>query len=368
VKFCADSNDLRDELTAYNFTLPSRLIAQKPAARRENSRLLLVRRNPKSGEPRFENLKVKDIPKLCESESAIKNALWVRNVSKVIPARFYVRRPSGSRHEVVVLSEVQPGVWSALIRNQARFSYPQKLFVDDTKKIELLSPSPGMVDFSAALGNEFSSVEELLERIGEMPLPPYITKRVASRDVKRYQSVWAADNQNKSVAAPTASLHFSNAIVEGIKKRGGTFTDVVLHVGLGTFEPVRSALLSEHKMHAERLEIPARTRELLETHSGPVVAVGTTALRNIESLKHPECTQLIDEKGSLKGTTELFVKKGFTFNYTDSLLTNFHLPESTLLVLVCAFCNSRTLALEAYNYAIRKKYRFFSYGDATLWV
>jgi S-adenosylmethionine:tRNA ribosyltransferase-isomerase len=217
----------------------------------------------------------------------------------------------------------------------------------------------------------------LLAQVGEMPLPPYIKKREAARDLARYQPVWALGEHEKSVAAPTASLHFTPELLDALKQSGVEFADSVLHVGLGTFEPVRCEKLSEHELHDERIFVAAEDLRKLDERARakrPILCVGTTALRCLESLPlageslRPEvrCERLGD--GSLSGRTRLFVKPGFEFRYTSALLTNFHLPESTLFVLVATFANSRTLAQEAYAHAIEKKYRFFSYGDASLWV
>jgi S-adenosylmethionine:tRNA ribosyltransferase-isomerase len=216
-----------------------------------------------------------------------------------------------------------------------------------------------------------------LERVGEMPLPPYIKERSLQRDRDRYQTVWALKEEQKSVAAPTASLHFSEELVCKIEEQGIRFADTLLHVGLGTFEPVRCERLSEHKLHSERIYVKNSELQKIETQlqaDKPILALGTTALRNLESLPllhheaHPELRYTRSPEGDISGRTALFVRPGFEFRYTSSLFTNFHLPQSTLFVLISTFAGSLKLAKEAYDHAIRSRYRFFSYGDASLWL
>ena len=355
-----------DSIHDYNFELPAELIAQKPASKRDEARLLVVRRNPTAGLPRFEDLLVSDLPQLVAQTPSLKDAIWVRNRSRVLPARFYVRRPTGGRHEVVLLEEIPSdgglvsGVWKALIRGQADFKYPQALTADTDsawKNFAIVSPEPGLIDLRA-LG---SQQKEFLESVGEMPLPPYIKNRNQARDRERYQSVWADESKTKSAAAPTASLHFTPELVSKLEAAGVRFADLYLHVGLGTFAPVRVELLSQHTMHSEALEVSETTRALVSQAATPsCVAIGTTALRAVESLPRGDAPT--------PTSTNLFVKPGFEFRYTRHLWTNFHLPESTLLVMIATFAGSLELALEAYQHAVDRKYRFFSYGDASIWI
>ncbi len=370
------NTDLSDFLADYSFELPEELIAQEPSERRTDARLLIVRRNPPTGLPRFEDLRISDLSDLVRETPELRDSLWLRNRSRVLLARFYARRSSGSRHEIVLLEETSPGLWSALMRNSAKMSFPQELIVDglpDGEEFRILCPSPGVVDVRS-LGTPLA---KLLARVGEMPLPPYIKKREASRDHDRYQPVWALGEHEKSVAAPTASLHFTDELLESLRKGGVEFADSVLHVGLGTFEPVRSEKLSEHELHDERIFVASEDLRKLDERASaqrPILCVGTTALRCLESLPlagqglRPEvrCENRTD--GSLSGRTQLFVRPGFHFRFTSALLTNFHLPQSTLFVLVATFADSRKLAQEAYAHAVAHRYRFFSYGDASLWI
>jgi S-adenosylmethionine:tRNA ribosyltransferase-isomerase len=376
------SADFSDRIADYDFALPETQIAQSPSPRREDARLLVVRRSPAGGLPRFEDLRVSELPALAAQEPSLKDALWVRNVSKVIPARFYARRASGGVHEIVLTEERGADVglqnsssrWDALIRRSARFSYPQELFVDTPMgERRIVSPEVGVVDIGG-LGADPLAV---LQQIGEMPLPPYIRERIPERDRERYQTIWARDEHAKSVAAPTASLHFTPTLVDALRAQGAEFCDLVLHVGLGTFEPVRGESLAGHELHSERVEAPAPTLHALEkaiAQKRPCVALGTTALRSLESLPLAGHSQaagadlVATADGGLRGRTRLFVRPGFEFRHTTALMTNFHLPQSTLLVLVSCFAGSRTLALEAYRHAVAKGYRFFSFGDASIWL
>ena len=367
------ANDLTDLLADYNFELPEHLIAQSPAPTREAARLLVVRRHPERGLPQLEDLLVKDLPQLIRETPSLQNSLWIRNRSRVIPARFYVRRPTGSRHEIVLLEEFSPGLWTAMIRGQSSFYYPQKLYSEKLESFRLESPEPGRIRF---LPKNDLSVAHFLEAHGEMPLPPYIKNRIPERDRDRYQTVWSRPDKAASVAAPTASLHFTPELCAQMTDLGLSFADVILHVGLGTFEPVRTEKLSEHQLHEERVEVSNKSLELIRTqlqNKRPIVTVGTTALRTLESLcvlgeaTRPGVSLQPGPEG-LEGRTRLFVRPGLEFRYTDALFTNFHLPKSTLLVLVASFAGSRKLMGEAYDHAVKKSYRFFSFGDASLWI
>jgi S-adenosylmethionine:tRNA ribosyltransferase-isomerase len=368
------SSDLSDLLADYAFDLPEELIAQEPSANREDARLLVVRRNPERGLPRFEDLKVSDLPRLAAEE--LPGTRWVRNRTRVFPARFYARRPTGGRHEIVLTREKEPGVWEALVRGSAHFQYPQELTTDGEAQVAIRALGPGLIDLRGLP----MPMLELLSRIGEMPLPPYIRKRDPRRDRDRYQSVWAREDRSGSVAAPTASLHFTDELCSRMHAAGADFADIVLHVGLGTFAPVRVERLSEHSLHAEPIEVEAEAFARLEEAAGAslehsrLVPLGTTALRTLESLplrgeaSGPGAELQQGADGAWRGETRLFVRPGFQVRYSKALFTNFHLPESTLFVLVATFCGSRELALEAYRRAVRERYRFFSFGDASIWI
>lgn len=357
----------------YDFELPEELIAQTPASARSEARLLVARRHPERGLPAIEDLQVKDLPELLRTEPALKNSLWVRNRTRVIPARFYAKRPTGSRHEIVLLEEESPGRWRAIIRGVNSFKYPQTLHPETEPALSFTSPEPGLLDFTSWK----EPVRDFLERVGEMPLPPYIRSRIPSRDKERYQSIWAAPQKAESVAAPTASLHFTPELCAAMEREGASFTDLYLHVGLGTFEPVRVERLENHKLHEERFEVPAATKaELISAISQkkPLVAVGTTALRTLEGLPwmgeplSPLVKMQTHPDGSWSGRTGFFIRPGLECRYARALFTNFHLPQSTLLVLVATFTGSWKWVQEVYKHAVDHKYRFFSYGDSSLWL
>ena len=351
-----------DKLSDYGFDLPEELIAQAPAQKRDESRLLLVRRYPDKGQPFFEDLTFKDLPFILR-ENDLDDACFFRNRSAVLPARFYATRSSGSKHEFVLLEEVdgKPGQWKCIIRNSAKLNFPEAMnFEGADERFEVLDAST--VDFSKLS----KPLKEVLADVGEMPLPPYIKDRDNKRDTERYQSIWAEKNEQKSIAAPTASLHFTDGLIKELLNEGHSFADCMLHVGLGTFEPMRSDKISEHKMHSERYSISKESQQQLCSAIDsfqPIIPVGSTALRTLESLTLPP-----DSFEDISSRTDLFIKDDFEFKYADALITNFHLPESSLFVMMSSFAGGTDLAQEAYKWAIKKKYRFFSYGDATLWI
>lgn len=349
------------KLKDYNFDLPQELIAQSPAPEREGSRLLLVRRYPDPGLPHFEDCDFKDLPQILE-ENDLDGACFLRNRSAVLPARFYATRDSGSRHEFVLVEEVELDVWKVLIRNSAKLNYPQKMRFDGFDD-EFVVLDENTVDFRESEHR----LNDILQKIGEMPLPPYIKERDRDRDEERYQSVWADFEHQKSVAAPTASLHFTEEMVSKLEEDGHCFADCLLHVGLGTFEPMRVEDIDDHEMQAERYFISAAEQQKLikaqETFS-PIIPIGSTALRTLESLNLDPNEPCEDRMAA----TNLYIKGDFKFLYADALMTNFHLPESSLFIMISSFAGSLGLAQEAYKHAIAKKYRFFSYGDTSLWI
>lgn len=367
-------SDLTQNIEDYDFDLPEELIAQAPAAQRREARMMIARRNPTAGEPRFEDVLVSDLPQVIDANPSLKHLPWIRNRSRVFKARCYARRPSGGRHELVFLEPVDrdPEQKSARViaRKSKEFRYPQKLILEGGQMadpIEVLALSPNTVQ----LDRPWYRFLEVLESRGEMPLPPYIKSRDGIRDTNRYQTVWADKNKTGSAAAPTASLHFDEALVVELEQRGVRFHDLYLHVGLGTFEPLRSNHIAENALHHERVEIPLSTAEILNHHK-KALAIGTTAFRSIESLARMNLRyseiQFTNEHGAICGSTAYFFRPPEQALWVQALLTNFHLPKSSLFVLMATFAGSRALALDAYKWAINKRFRFFSYGDASLWI
>ena len=328
----------------FHYELPEELIAQVPPAERAGGRLLgLV--GPGDA---LENLTLRDLPGLVEPGDVL-----VFNDSRVLPARLYGVKASGGRVEVMVERLHDEHRARAFVRASKSPRDGAVLELAGGARAEVVARDGGLFELSFD-----RPVLPLLEAHGEMPLPPYIQRRVDDADSERYQTVYA--RRPGSAAAPTAGLHFDEALLQSIRERGATTEFVTLHVGAGTFEPMRVESLAEHRMHSEfaQLDDAACERILAARRAGGrVIAVGTTSMRTLES------AALSGELRPFAAETDLFIYPGFRFNVVDALVTNFHLPESTLLMLVCAFAGTeRTLA--AYRHAVAQRYRFFSYGDA----
>ena len=323
-------------VSEFDYELPAELIAQHPASRRTASRLLHV--DARGG---LRDLHFTDLPQLVEARDAV-----VLNDTRVIRARLFGRKPSGGQVELFVERIV--GEHEALALMRAGHSPKRGTVVEIGEASATVEGREGelyRVRFS-------DNVERLLERHGSIPLPPYITHAATSEDAERYQTVYAANPG--AVAAPTAGLHFDQEMLERLRARGASVQTLTLHVGFGTFQPLRSESVEAHRMHRERYSIPESTLHAIRGRR--VLAVGTTTLRALESAT---------ASGATSGETELFIYPGYRFRVVDRLLTNFHLPKSTLLMLVCAFAGRETM-LHAYRHAVEQRYRFFSYGDAML--
>lgn len=345
------TNKLTDTaLTTKDFfyDLPKELIAQTPAEPRDSSRLLVLHKDTGETEHRiFRDI----IDYLHEGD------ILVINGSKVIPARLYgVKEDSGITVEVVLLRSRGLDVWETLVRPGRRCRPGTKIiFGDGLLRAEVLETVEGgnrLLKFAYEGDNIF----HVLDKVGQMPLPPYITEKL--KDKNRYQTVYA--KEEGSAAAPTAGLHFTPELLERIKAKGVVIAPVMLHVGLGTFRPVKEDRIEEHEMHSEFISVSKETADLINNRKGRVFAVGTTSCRTLESVS--------DENGIVHPVTDdtkIFIYPGYRFKITDALITNFHLPESTLLMLVSAL-TSREMMLKTYNEAIDMKYRFFSFGDAML--
>ncbi len=332
----------------FYFDLPEELIAQDPLLDRSSSRLLTLNKN----DGNFEHHIFKDIVDYLNPGDCL-----VLNNTKVIPARLFgVKEETGAVVEFLLLKRKENDVWETLVkpgkkaRPGMRFS-----FGDGQLKCEIV----GLAEEGKRLVHfEYEGIwEEILDTLGEMPLPPYITHKL--EDKNRYQTVYA--KYEGSAAAPTAGLHFTNELLKQIADKGVDVAYVTLHVGLGTFRPVKEDNILEHHMHSEYYEITEEAADKINAckeHGGRVVCVGTTSCRTVESAA--------DENGRLKAccnNTEIFIYPGYKFKILDALITNFHLPESTLIMLVSALAG-RENVLAAYEEAIKERYRFFSFGDA----
>ena len=345
------TNKLTDTaLTTKDFfyDLPKELIAQTPAEPRDSSRLLVLHKDTGETEHRI----FRDIIDYLHEGDVL-----VINDSKVIPARLYgVKEDSGITVEVVLLRSRGLDVWETLVRPGRRCRPGTKIIFGDgllrAEVLEIVEGGNRLLKFAYEGDNIF----HVLDKVGQMPLPPYITEKL--KDKNRYQTVYA--KEEGSAAAPTAGLHFTPELLERIKAKGVVIAPVMLHVGLGTFRPVKEDRIEEHEMHSEFISVSKETADLINNRKGRVFAVGTTSCRTLESVS--------DENGTVHPVTDdtkIFIYPGYRFKITDALITNFHLPESTLLMLVSAL-TSREMMLKTYNEAIDMKYRFFSFGDAML--
>ncbi len=341
------------DVSDLDFALPEELIAQAPVEPRDASRLLLLPRA--GGEPR--HLRFPDLADLLAPGD-----LLVLNDSRVIPARLLGQKASGGRVEVLLVEPAsvappgEPARWLAMAQASKAIRVGTRVDFGGLGAEATRVVGEGFYEF--LFDRDEAGLAAALERVGRVPLPPYIRREPGAADRERYQTVVA--REPGSVAAPTAGLHFTPALLARLATRGIERATVTLHVGPGTFLPVRASRLEEHRMHAERYEVPEATSlayDAVRRRGGRVVAVGTTAVRTLESAVFP---------GGLRpgpGRTEIFIRPGHEFRAVDGLVTNFHLPRSTLLALVCAFGGTDRV-LDAYREAVAARYRFFSYGDA----
>ncbi len=362
---------IRNELTKtdltlkdFHYDLPQERIAQTPLEKRDSSRLMVIDR--KSGD--VSHKVFSDIIDYLNPEDVL-----VINDTRVIPARIIgvrshrnengvsVETGSSAPVELLLLKQLENDVWEALAGPGKRAKLGDTLSFGDgilTANVLEILPEGGIrkVKFTAD-PSRFDSVYSALHELGSMPLPPYITEKLQNKE--RYQTVYS--RCEGSSAAPTAGLHFTNELLKKIKEKGVAVVPVLLHVGLGTFRPVKEEKIADHEMHAEYIEVTEEAADIINQRrkaGGRVIAVGTTSCRTLESAS--------DDNGILhavKGDTGIFIYPGYTFKMTDALITNFHLPESTLLMLVSAFYNRESM-LDAYKTAVEKEYRFFSFGDA----
>ena len=333
------------QLSEFDYQLPEELIAQTPLDERSASRMLLV-------DPRNENFsdrRFADIVDLVEAGD-----LLVFNDTLVIPARLYGKKSSGGRIEVMVERVLDDATLLAHIRASKAPRPGSELVLEGSIDCVMQAREGDLF----VLHQDQGSWLELLERYGHIPLPPYIKRVDTVGDRGRYQTVFGS--KPGAVAAPTAGLHFDRQILQQLQRKGVEFAHVTLHVGAGTFQPVRGEDIESHIMHAELIDVPESVCQLIErTHENGkrVIAVGTTVVRSLES------AVTTGRLRPFRGESNLFIKPGYTFRVIDALLTNFHLPRSTLLILVSAFAGSG-LIKQAYAHAIEQRYRFFSYGDA----
>ena len=335
------------KVSEFNYNLPEELIAQTPLEKRDESRLMVLDREKQT----IENKTFKDIIDYLEPGDCL-----VRNNTKVIPARIYGKKETGANVEFLLLNNIEGDIWESIVRPGNKLHVGTKvIFGDGLLTAEILEIMPGgtrkVKFFYEGIFNE------ILDQIGLMPLPPYIHEELKDRD--RYQTVYA--KYKGSAAAPTAGLHFTPELLKKIEEKGVKIANVTLHVGIGTFRPVKEDTVEKHEMHTEHFYIKQEDVDKInetKLNGKKVIAVGTTSCRVLETIA--------DEKGLVKvteGDTKIFIYPGYKFKCLDGLITNFHLPQSTLLMLVSALAGKEYI-MKAYKEAVKEKYRFFSFGDA----
>ena len=335
----------------FDYELPEELIAQVPLAARDASRLMVLTRS----EHRVEHRHFRDLPEYLRPGDVL-----VLNDTRVIPARLAATRPTGGKVEILLLTPRGGDVWECLARPGRRAQVGQTLTFAGGRMtglvLEKTEYGGRVLQLSAAAGLD---VDSLVDAVGEMPVPHYIKSRLGQPE--RYQTVYA--RERGSAAAPTAGLHFTPELLGQIERAGVAIARVTLHVGLGTFRPVKTEHVEEHVMHSEHYEVPVQTADAINSAraaGGRVVAVGTTTVRTLESS--------VDADGRVMpgtGWTGIFIYPGYVFRAVDAVVTNFHLPKSTLIMMVSAFAGHE-FVLDAYRRAVEEKYRFFSFGDAML--
>ena len=335
------------KVSDFNYELPEELIAQTPIEKRDESRLMVLDRQKQT----IEHKRFKDIINYLEPGDVL-----VRNNTKVIPARLYGKKETGANVEFLLLNNIEGDIWECIVRPGNKLHVGVKvIFGDGILKAEILETMPGG---TRKVKFEYKGIfNEILDKIGLMPLPPYIHEQLKEKD--RYQTVYA--KYNGSAAAPTAGLHFTPELLNKIEEKGVIIANVTLHVGIGTFRPVKEETVEAHQMHSEHFYIKQEDVEKINNakeNGKRVIAVGTTSCRVLETIA--------DESGKVsetEGDTQIFIYPGYKFKCLDGLITNFHLPESTLLMLVSALAG-KDYIMKAYNEAVKEKYRFFSFGDA----
>ena len=331
----------------FNYELPEELIAQTPIEKRDESRLMVLNREKQT----IEHKTFKDIINYLEPGDCL-----VRNNTKVIPARLYGKKATGAKIEFLLLNRIEGDIWECIVRPGHKLKPDTEVeFGDGILKATILDVMEGG---TRKVVFQYEGIfNEILDKIGLMPLPPYIHETLKEKD--RYQTVYA--KYEGSAAAPTAGLHFTEALLNDIKEKGVEIANVTLHVGIGTFRPVKVENVEEHHMHSEHFYIKQEDADKInkaKQNRKRIIAVGTTSCRVLETIA--------DEKGMVKpteGDTQIFIYPGYQFKCLDGLITNFHLPQSTLLMLVSALAG-KDYIMKAYTEAVKEKYRFFSFGDA----
>ena len=338
------------KVSDFNYNLPEELIAQTPTKKRDESRLMVLDRSKRTIEHKI----FKDIIEYLKPGDVL-----VRNNTKVIPARIYGKKETGANVEFLLLNNIEGDIWESIVRPGNKLHVGTKvIFGNGILKAEVLDIMPGG---TRKVKFEYDGIfNEILDKIGLMPLPPYIHEELKEKD--RYQTVYA--KYNGSAAAPTAGLHFTDELLKKLEQKGVIIANVTLHVGIGTFRPVKEDTVEAHKMHSEHFYIKQEDVDKInkaKEEGRRVIAVGTTSCRVLESIADEKTGKV----RKIEDDTEIFIYPGYKFKCIDGLITNFHLPQSTLLMLVSALADKEFI-LQAYNEAVKERYRFFSFGDAML--
>ena len=336
------------DLKEFYYDLPEELIAQVPIQKRDESRLMVLDRKKQTIEHKI----FREVIDYLEPGDCL-----VRNNTKVLPARLYGKKETGAKVEFLLLNQIEKDIWECIVRPGNKLHAGAKvIFGEGLLEAEVLDTMPGgtrKVQF-----NYKGIFNEILDEIGLMPLPPYIHEQLQNKD--RYQTVYA--KYQGSAAAPTAGLHFTEELLKKIEQKGIKIANVTLHVGIGTFRPVKEENIEKHDMHSEHYYIKKEDVEKInqtKENGGKIIAVGTTSCRVLETIADEKTGKVKEAEGD----TKIFIYPGYKFKCIDGLITNFHLPESTLLMLVSALAG-RKYILKAYNEAVKEKYKFFSFGDA----
>jgi S-adenosylmethionine:tRNA ribosyltransferase-isomerase len=336
------------KLSDFDYDLPESLIAQEPSPVRDRSRLLVLKREAGG----IEHSIFSDI-----EHYLVPGDLLVLNDTKVFPCRLLAKKPGGGKAEIFLLSEIERNLWDALVKGGVGAG--KRLNIAPGIEAEVINGSDEGARTVRFYG--VNDIRGVLPEIGKTPLPPYIKRSPFPRDRERYQTVYAA--HEGAVAAPTAGLHFTGELLQRLESKGVDFVTVTLHVGPGTFQPVRAEMIADHRMLQERYSIPADSAMSVnraKANGRRIIAVGTTSVRTIETASADDGTVASGE-----GYSNLFIHPGYRFKVTDGIITNFHLPKSTLLMLVSAFAGRESI-LSAYRAGVAERYRFYSYGDAML--
>ena len=337
------------KVSEFNYELPEELIAQTPIEKRDEARLMILNKNKQT----IKHKTFKNIIDYLQPGDVL-----VRNNTKVIPARLYGKKETGAKVEFLLLNQIEKDTWECIVRPGNKLSIGTKvIFAEGRLKAEILEIMSGG---TRKVKFQYEGIfNEILDQIGLMPLPPYIHEELKQKE--RYQTIYA--KHKGSAAAPTAGLHFTEELIQKIQKKGITIANVTLHVGIGTFRPVKEETVEAHKMHTEHYYIKQEDAQKInqaKKENKKVIAIGTTSCRVLETVA--------DQNGYIQeaeGDTQIYIYPGYQFKILDGLITNFHLPQSTLLMLVSALAG-KDYIMKAYKEAIKEKYRFFSFGDAML--